>query len=164
MTALGRYDAGLQDEDRHEVRLLGTPVRVFAAGRDHHDDLLREFALLALSDQPPTVDSGRLGELTEVLGVRYGAATARPSAEIDAAIAEGSDTVDLVFTVPGSVVDAAAELEALMDEADRFCESEALLTVSRSPVVRAFSAWYLDEFRRQVAGQAPTSWEGPLDP
>jgi hypothetical protein len=26
-----------------------------------------------------------------------------------------------------------------------------------------FSHWYLDEFRRQVKGEPPRPWDGPLD-
>ena len=85
-------------------------------------------------------------------------------AEVDAAILSGADTVDLVFVVPASLVDAATELEALMDEADRFCESEALLTVARNDVLRDFSVWYLGQFRRQIEGHPATPWEGSLDP
>ena len=49
-----------------------------------------------------------------------------------------------------------------MDEADQFCGSEHLLTLPRSPVERRFSWWYLEQFRRQVAGGAPEPWTGPL--
>lgn len=165
---LGRYagtDPGADPgtEPVHEVRLLGAPVRVWAAGRDHHDDVLRELALLALSQERGGLPA-RLGALVSDLGERYGAATARPTVEIDEALAAGVDTVDLTFHVPSGVVAGADELEALMDEADAFCASEQLLTVRRSNTVRAFSAWYLDELRRQVAGEPPRPWTGPLDP
>jgi hypothetical protein len=55
---LGRYaqaDAG----ESVTVRLLNFPLQVFAGVRQHHDELMREFALLALS--PPQDRPGRPG-------------------------------------------------------------------------------------------------------
>jgi hypothetical protein len=62
------------------------------------------------------------------------------------------------------VVEAADHLAALMAEADEYCRREQMLTLQRSEVVRDFSAWYLDEFRRQIQGEPPRPWDGPLDP
>lgn len=162
---LGRYDDEGSDERLHEVRLLNVPVRVLVAGREHHDGLMREFALLALAEDSARSHLPlRLIELTEILGVKYGRAAARPSEEIEAALQAGESTVDLAYLVPGHIVDAAETLEALMDEADEFCRSEDLLTLKRSDVVTEFGAWYTTEFRRQVQGMAPRPWSGPLDP
>jgi hypothetical protein len=30
--------------------------------------------------------------------------------------------------------------------------------------MKDFARWYLDEFRRQIAGEPPQPWAGPLDP
>lgn len=162
---LGRYDDGGGDETLHEVRLLNLPVRVLVAGREHHDELMREFALLALApDLPPEHVPRRLVELTEILGVRYGASAERPSAEFEAAIEEGQETIDLTYQVPGHVVEAADTLERLMQEADDYCRAEQLLTLQRSEVVAQFSSWYLEQFRRQIAGEPPEPWSGPMEP
>jgi hypothetical protein len=164
---LGRYDDPTDREDLHEVRLLGIPVRVMVASRERHDELMREFALLALGgpfDQDRPELPGRLLELIEILGVRYGGAAARPDELVDEALARGDDTVDLTYTVPAHVVDAADTLGALMAEADEFCRSEELLTLARSPVMVAFADWYLEEFRRQVADLPARPWDGPLEP
>jgi hypothetical protein len=92
---LGRYgDTSL--EDVHDVHLLILPVRVLIATRERHDELMREFALLALggpSGRPDIPD--RLLELIEILGVRYGYATARPDEVVDAAVARGDPTFNL---------------------------------------------------------------------
>ncbi len=160
---LGRYDES-DDDGLHEVRLVGVPVRVLVAGREHHDGLMREFALLALAeDSRRSHLPARLIELTEILGVKYGKAAARPDAVIEAAVAEGWDTVDLTYQVPAQVVEAAETLDALMFEADAYCDSEQLLTLKRSKVVADFGEWYLEQFRRQIGGQPPTPWSGPLD-
>lgn len=162
---LGRYDAVSDSDELHEVRLLRLPLAVMVAGRDHHDEVMREFALMALDerlarDHVPV----RLLELVDVLGRRYGAATQRPDEEIEAALERGDSTIDVSFHVPAHVVDAADQLEALLSEADDFCRDAQLLTLARSQLVIDFAHWYLDEFRRQVKGEPPRPWDGPLAP
>ena len=162
---LGRYDDDTTQEDLHDVHLLRMPVRVLVASRERHDELMREFALLALGGPSGRPDiPTRLLELIEILGVRYGHAAARPDELVDEAIARGDDTIDLSYTVPAHVVDAADRLDELMREADEFCRNEQLLTLARSEVMVEFANWYLDEFRRQVAGLEPQPWQGSLDP
>jgi hypothetical protein len=162
---LGRYDDDDGREDLHDVHLLHLPVRVLVASRERHDELMREFALLALGGPSgrPEIPI-RLLELIDILGVRYGNAAARPDELVDEAIARGDDTIDLSYTVPAHVLEAADRLDALMAEADAFCRAEQLLTLARSEVMVRFATWYLDEFRRQVAGKPPQPWDGPLDP
>lgn len=163
---LGRYDsAGTAGEQTHEVRLVRVPVRLLAAGRAHHDELMHEFAMLAVAepDSSSTVPQ-RLLDLVEMLGHRYGAAANRPDSLIDQALADGTATLDLTYQVPAHVVEAADQLEALLAEADEFCRSEQLLTLPRPPLLRQMAHWYLDEFRRQIAGEPPRAWTGTLDP
>lgn len=160
---LGRYDPDGSD-GLYEIRLLNVPVRILVAGREHHDDVMREFAMLALAEDMDAEHAPkRLLELVDVLGRRYAAAAQRPDAEVDAAIARGETSIDLVYHVPDHVADAADELAALMDEADEFCRERRLLSLARPPLVVEFSRWYLDEFRRQLAGEPPRPWVGPLD-
>lgn len=159
---LGRYGPSASEQDDvYEVRLIGVPVPLMARSRERHDELMREFSLLALSDPSHRADlPRRLVELIETLGVRYGAASARPDEVIEAAIAARRETVDLTYQVPASVVDAADRLEQLLAEADEYCRSEQLLTLPRDEAVRRLGAWYLGEFRRQVAGEPPLPWDG----
>lgn len=160
---LGRYDPEGSD-GLYEVRLLNVPLRLLVAGREHHDDVMREFAMLALAEEIDAAHTPqRLLDLVDVLGRRYAAAAARPDAEIDAAVARGETTIDLVYHVPDHVQAAADELAALMDEADEFCRERKLLALARPQPVIDFSRWYLGEFRRQIAGEPPQPWAGPLD-
>src|SRR5947209_3219008 len=86
---LGRYDPDAAD-GLYEIRLLNVPVRILVAGREHHDDVMREFAMLALAENMDAAHTPtRLLELVDVLGRRYAAAAARPDSEVDAAIARG---------------------------------------------------------------------------
>lgn len=161
---LGRYDdIGAAGEQLHEVRLIGVPVRILAAGRQQHDDLMREFGMLAVAhaDGQRKLPQ-RLLELIEVLGSRFGGAANRPDAAVDDALRAGRTTVDLTYQVPDHIVASADRLEALMAEADEFCRTEHMLTLPRSDLVKEFSRWYLDEFRRQVHGQPPQPWPGPV--
>lgn len=161
---LGRYGGDEQGGALVRVDLFGVPVRLMAAGREHHDSLVREFRLLALSGG---LDQGSapaaLVQLTQTLGVRYASARARPDQLLDDALDGGEDTVDLHYEVPRSVAEVARSLEALLREADRFCEQERLVTLARTPLVRAFADWYLDQFSVQCAGGPASRWDGPVD-
>lgn len=162
---LGRYASTADTADLVGVELLGVPVRVLVASREHHDGLMREFRLLALSGSAPRHGvPARLVELTQTLGVRYAAAGSRPDEDFDRALAQGLDTVDLVYRVPPALADGARELSALMDEADEYCRSAQLITVPRTQLMIQFAQWYLAQFAGQVAGGAATRWTGPLRP
>jgi hypothetical protein len=151
-----------EDERLHDVRLLGVPVRVLVASRQHHDELMHEFALLAVAEPQEDVPQ-RMITLIDTLGRQYASATERPDSEVDAGLARGDDTVDLTYHVSAHVVEAADRLAELMREADEFCAREEMLTMQRSETMREFAQWYLDEFRRQVGGEPPRPWDGPLD-
>jgi len=161
---LGRYDTDT-DDALFEVRLLSLPVQILALSREQHDELMREFAMLAL-DERLSADHvpARLLELVDVLGRRYGAVSARPDEEIDAAITRGDKSIDLVYHVPAHVSEAADALERLMTEADVFCRDRQMLALARTPLQERFARWYLDQFRRQIAGLSPDPWPGPFDP
>ena len=159
----GRYDDSSGDDTIHEVKLLNMPVRLLASGRQHHDELMHEFAVLAVSLEDRGSVPARMLEMIDTLGTKYGRAADRPDALVDAAIERGDDTIDLTYQVPAHVVHAADALERMMDEADEFCRNEQMLTLSRSDVQKRFAKWYLEEFRRQVAGEPPQPWDGPFD-
>jgi hypothetical protein len=152
------------DDTPHTVRLIHVPVRVLDATRQHHDELMHEFSLLAVAEDIADDVPQRMVRLIETLGARYADVNERPDAEVDAAIARGDDTVDLNYEVAAHVVEAADHLGSLMDEADEFCRREQMLTLQRSAVIKRFATWYLDEFRRQIAGEPPLPWDGPLEP
>jgi hypothetical protein len=124
---------------------------------------MHEFAVLAVSIEDRSAVPVRMLDLIDTLGTRYGRAADRPDALVDAALERGDDTVDLEYEVPTHVLDAADALERMMAEADEFCQQEQMLTLARSDVQKRFAAWYLNEFRRQIAGQPPQPWDGPLD-
>src|SRR4051812_34214827 len=161
---LGRYDGSMADEKDHTVRLIGVPVRVLEASKQQHEELMHEFSVLAVADDLSDDLPQRLLDLINTLGRRYAAASDRPVADVDAALARGDATVDLTYEVAAHVVEASDRLAALMAEADEFCRRERMLTLQRTDVMRRFAEWYLDEFRRQINGAPPRAWDGPLEP
>jgi hypothetical protein len=163
---LGRYVPTVDDE-QVPVRLLNFPLQVFAYARQHHDELLREFALLALrppEDRPGHAVPGQLLTLIDSLGRRFGGVGDRSDRIRDDALAAGETHIDLSYRVPRSAGPALTELHELMEQADQFCRDEQLLTIAATPVERQFRAWFIDEFIAQAQGAQPTPWDGPLLP
>jgi hypothetical protein len=163
---LGRYSAGkTEGESTVEVRLLNFPLSLFVTTRERHDELLREFALMAM--RPPENRAGhelpaRLLELVELLGRRYGGAGDRSDEIRDAAIERGEEAIDLTYRLPPSAAESLRLLDELMVDADAFCESEDLLTLAATPTERAFRSWYLEQFTAQLVGGPPVAWDGPM--
>lgn len=164
---LGRYAPPPDDgAPLTTVRLLGLPVRLHVAAREHHDELLRELRLLALADDPAegSATAGLAG-LVDALGVRHASADGtRPDDEVDAAADRGEERVDLSFAVAASAAEGARRLAALLAAADEAASEGRLMTVPRSPVLQRFAQWYLDEVVGQLAGAAPVPWDGPVTP
>lgn len=146
------------------VRLLSLPVDVQQLTVEHIDGLRREFDLLTRTGLPEGSVPQRLLDLIVDLRSQFGGFVDRPAAELQAAIAEGRDTIDLEYQVPPEVVDAAVRLGRLLDEADQFCLSgRHLVTLVTPPVARRYRQWFLGEFRRQVAGEDPVPWDDFAD-
>jgi hypothetical protein len=155
---LGRY-AGDDDDTHVTVVLRDVPLLIWKRAAEHHDELMREMALLALAPDPPALPA-RLHELVEVLGNRYGAAGARPDDAREEALAQGLDRVDLTYEVPRSAGEAGLAMRALLDEAEEYCKTE-LLTLQQPEVDAAFGRWYIEQFVRQCSGEPPVPWPGP---
>lgn len=151
-------DAG----DLREVRLIGFPLALHARGTEHHEELMREFQLLAIN--PPTSSPGhqvpqRLIDLIGELTQDYAGFTDAADNERDAARARGEETIDLVYHVPAVATEAVDRLDRMLDEADDFCRAgERLLTLATPPDCAAFRRWYLSEFRLQLGGAEATPW------
>lgn len=154
---LGRYAVGHDDGALVTVRLLGTPLGLMLAACEHHDAVLREIRLVAVTPTRQLLPP-RLVELVEVFGRTYARPASRADAVIDDAVARGESSIDLVYKVPTGVADVVAELEGHLREVDGFCAQGLLITLPRSPEVRAFAEWYLDQFRTQIAGGLPRPW------
>lgn len=155
---------GSESGELVEVRLLDVSVPTYRQSAEHHDELFREFTLIA-RDGGPEASAGvpaRLVALIEELTRRFGAFSTGPRSTLDEAMARGDTKVDLIYQVPPAIGPAAAEFAALLDEADAFCRAgEHLLTLAAPPRSVAFRRWFLGEFERQVRGEPARPWREP---
>ena len=140
------------------VRLLGMPVQVFAYYRIWYDELRRELRLLALNHGADYPLAQELSEIT--LQVEQERRQASGVDRLDAAIAAGQDRADLEYHVPVSAGATMGRLLGLLEDVDVFCREQRLLTQAANPQQIALREWYLGEFTRQTAGEAPTPWSG----
>jgi anti-sigma regulatory factor (Ser/Thr protein kinase) len=145
------------------VCLDGLPVAVYLAAEEHHDALMREFALLLQSAASP--DPGvpaRLMELAAGLVEQFGTTNERRRAQVEAAKNSGHLTVDLVMTFPVSAQHSVLVVADHLDEVDAFCEQGVLLTPPASPSITQFRRWYSEEVARQLQGHQPSRWPYPV--
>lgn len=156
-------DSGLRPDaiaDARAVRLLELPVPLWAQSQEHHDELVREFTLIAGSD--PAVEHeipARLTRLIAEVAGQYGQFGGGQQLALADAAAAGLDSLDLIFHVPPQVAGAARHLGELLEEADDYCRGgRHLLTLATPPELAAFRCWYLGEFSAQIGGAEPTSW------
>ena len=148
----------------HPVRMLHLPVQVWAASQEHHDELLREFALMTAGredreDEAPPVPV-RLLRLVEQLTASFAGSSDEQEARLFAAAARGDDVMDVLeFALPEAAGPACVQLEQLLDEADEYCRAgHHLLTLATPDEIRLFRTWYLAQVREQLAGAPPEPW------
>ena len=149
------------------LRIVGLPVPVHLRASEHGDELMREFALIAAGSADGAGNTGvpaRLTALVDELRGRFAGFTLQPETELAEAAALGADSIDLEYRLPPEAIQAAADLGAMLDEADDFCRRGDLLTLATPPEPLAYRRWFLGEFARQVAGEAPVAWADWDDP
>lgn len=146
--------------DLRPVAIRNLPVRLHGRAREHHAEVMREFALMELSEADvPT----RMLELYERLRAQYAAETAGPELKLEEALARGDISIDLDYVLPAGASLAVVALSEVLDETDEYCRrGEHLLTLASDPELVAYRRWYFDEFLRQLAGGPPRPWDGPM--
>jgi hypothetical protein len=161
-------DRSVSEHNRQlvDVELRRLPVELQARAAEHAQELQREFVLIAEglqhSEGPPTLPR-RLLALVEALQREFGGFTVEQEDTLDHAVRAGIPTIDLTFRVPPAAAPAAVAIGQMLDEADEYCrEGRHLLTLATPPDLVAYRRWYLQQFVDQIAGCAPTPWEGPL--
>lgn len=146
------------------VVLSRVPLLVWERSSRHVDELLREFHLLTIGLAEGAQElPAQLLELVAELQVRYAGVSDDSVRRREQALAEGRRELEMVHEVPPEAAEACATLAELLDAADRYCATDALMTLPAPADQVAFRRWYLGEFVRQVAGEAPQPWDGPLD-
>ncbi|MDE3085401.1 MAG: ATP-binding protein [Acidobacteriota bacterium] len=141
------------------MALLGAPVALLLATQALYEELFREFRLFVERD-PGAADSihGRLLDLVEQLGTRFGGFTTGADEDWRRAVDAGQDTVDLHYRLPAEVGTFCVSYDALLDEADAFCRAGALMTLAASEETRCLRKWVLEEIALQSSGASPTPW------
>jgi len=144
------------------VRLVHVPVVLMARWGEHQQELLREFALVQLSDQATKADMpSRLLEVIERHRPAFNKLAVRTRGQFARAREEHEPYIDLELDLPPGAPDAARELRVLFDEADEFCRRGDLLTLATPPEYVALRHWFLDEIVRQFDGEQPTPFTDP---
>lgn len=150
------------------VRLQRLPVALATAAQQHSDELLREFALIAGGRASGESDGElpeRLVTLMEQLRHRYSSVAEERDAQLFAALDAGEEHIDVEMLLPPEAAAAAQAVEAMLEEADRFCSGgDHLLTLATPQPLVAFRQWYLGQVMDQLAGAAPTPWTTLGDP
>jgi hypothetical protein len=152
----------MTDPDLVEVHVRQVPVALWREAQEHTDELLREFLLIASERRRSNVAHDvpeRLTTLIDELTTEYGGFSEANEQLLTDAAAAGLESVDLDYVMPTAVTTAALHLGRILDEADEYCRrGQHLLTLATPERQVAFRRWFLDEFVRQVAGEAPTPW------
>lgn len=147
--------------DPIKVQILNLPLAPYMRFRQRFFELGRELRLLSLAhgeDYPVT------RELAEVfLQTESERRLIQGMEAVDEALAEGRRSVDLDLLVPPTMPATAAKLLPTLERADEFCRDQRLLVLAASPQQQQLQRWYLSEFIRQAAGEAPRPWPGPLE-
>lgn len=140
------------------VCLQGVPTALFRASQDHRQDLTREFVLMTIEGASSDDVPARLVALSEEVTLRFGSESAATLAQVHEAEERGECTVDLVLELPPDAAAPVVAMVDLLEEADRFCEQGAMLTMAASAEVRAFRRWCADEVVAQLQGRPGTPW------
>ncbi len=145
--------------DLVEVRLLALDLADLHHAEAHHDELFREFALIAASVPSPDHElPGQLLALIADLTSQFAGFTSGPQAELATAAERGDQQVDVAYQVPRHIDEAVTRFAELLTAADDYCRHGDLLTLAPPPEAVAFRNWYLGEFVAQARGSNPTPW------
>lgn len=146
--------SGAEGEELVEVRLLGLPVDVHRRAAEHNDGVVREFQLVSLD---PDTAPARLIALSAELD-RYSQFTAGPGAELEQALSDGRQSVDLCYEVPASARQAAVRLGEVLDDVDAYCEDGGMLSLAAPAEIRQYRRWFIGQFVDQIDGAEPVPW------
>jgi len=141
--------------DLVSVQFLRFPIDIQRRAAERNDALMREFALMRTT-QPDNSVPNRLNALVDNLSGRFSGFGEALKADIEAARERGDDHVDLAFSVPAAVGEAAREYNEMLDEVNEYCRAgRHLVTLQETPDILALRRWFLREITEQVGGAPP---------
>jgi anti-sigma regulatory factor (Ser/Thr protein kinase) len=142
-----------------DVQLLSLPVAMFQRARQHHDALIREFALISMGDHASV--PGRLLALTQDLQKLFSQEATEFRSAVDEAVHRGDEFINVAMRTPTAAAPAVVGLFEMLDEADRYCrDSTALLTLAAPAELLAVRKWYLGQIVDQLLGGPAVPWGG----
>ena len=144
-----------------QALLLDYPVESGLERQEWRHDLLREFQLITYGshDQPEHLKVPlRLLALADEMTSRYGRLIEEHTDELERALAAGLPRAILRYPLLPGVRELEIQFAKVMEESDRYCRQEALMTLSPSPETYAIRRWVIEEVVRQYDGHPPRSW------
>jgi PAS domain S-box-containing protein len=142
--------------DTLAISLLGVPVVLFDAWRDHASAVLREILLMNVDD----ADELSQRQVDEVARANQAlmsldGAIARARAASDAA-----DRIDVAIQLPQSVISLFALLRFVLDRGQAMATRGELLSPVGQPELVALRDWFCNSVLLQAQGAAPSTWSG----
>jgi anti-sigma regulatory factor (Ser/Thr protein kinase) len=140
------------------VALPGCPTLLARRHEQHIDELTRELKLMmyAVDNHENVALARRLQPVLDASS--YVQHSVR--AQVDAAIAQGSEVADIQLALPAGFTSDLRRLDDALNEADELSDAGRLLAMPASVDIRAVRAW----MNAQIIGQAergatPVGWE-----
>jgi PAS domain S-box-containing protein len=137
-----------------EVRLLGVPVVLVLAWRQHADTLLREHLLAHWETAPAgagVAPDGRAHDAFAQLADALGPLDQDGGRE---------SRVDVRLAVTAADAEGFAALDLLLEDVIAHAQQGQMLAPATQPEVRLLRRWICDQVRDQVAGRPPAPWPG----
>jgi PAS domain S-box-containing protein len=149
-----------------EIELLNLPVLMHLAWQEHAAQLLREYLLYALEDDPAAIEnhaamSDALGLLAEQIP---GSAIGGLPAELMAAATEPHVSIErFVLRVERHALDHFIILHQVLEGALQLADRGELMTPPAQPEVRMMRRWLCEQVWIQGAGGLPSPWQSDPD-
>jgi GAF domain-containing protein/anti-sigma regulatory factor (Ser/Thr protein kinase) len=143
-------------EPRYRISLGDVPTDLLLAAKEHVDNIVREFTLLASGAAAGNTAavSPHLARLIETVTTRFAVARRAIKRQAMAAAAAGEKRTRLPLALPVSAADAGEEYLAALDQADAYARAARLLTLESPPQHRAFRRWYVTSLVAQLRSAA----------
>lgn len=158
-SADGAAASGLtRDGARVDVELVDMPVPAARRALDHHDELLRELALVSLNGGGAPHLSDRLLVLAERVRDQFAPLLRPLRQELAAAAARGDRDCRLTVTLPAELRAATVDFAALHAETEGLARRGRLLTLVPDHEAVCWRSWLLGQLASQIGGAAPVPY------
>lgn len=141
------------------------PLRLWAASRQHSDEVLREFTLVLggeRSGQTAHSAPRALVELADMFTRQFGPLLDDLNAVREQALRAGRDRMDSEVPLVEGTPQLLTRVREVLDDVDAYCRTGDLLVLERSEQSRRLFDWTAEELVRQYDGAEPTPWPGPF--